>query len=368
MSTLPDYLTGETEDTIRQRMLDSVSSDLDKSEGGYIWDALSPTAIELALAAIWAQEVLRRGFAQTTFGAYLRLRCDEAGVIPHEAAKATGRVTFSGTPDTVIPAGITVSTQGSESASAVFFTTAEEAIMGQDGMVATNIQAVEPGTGGNVPSGAIKLLERFIPGVTTITNTEPTTGGINEESDGRLLERYLKVVRKNKGAGSSADYKIWAKEVPGVGYALPEPLWQGPGTVRVIILDWDGNIPSSELVSEVQEYLDPESQGLGLGKAPIGAKVTVEAPIELILTIILPALIIEGGYLLNQAKINLETAARAYILSISPGGTVRIKDIEAAIASAAGVLDFGDILVNGARQNIILAVDEKVTLLEVIYT
>ncbi|GAW28517.1 hypothetical protein ULO1_27410, partial [Carboxydocella sp. ULO1] len=71
---LPEYLTDQNFETILQRMLDSLPDDLDKSEGSFIYDALSPAAIELALAAIWAQEVLRRGFASTTFGQYLDLR------------------------------------------------------------------------------------------------------------------------------------------------------------------------------------------------------------------------------------------------------------------------------------------------------
>jgi uncharacterized phage protein gp47/JayE len=85
------------------------------------------------------------------------------------------------------------------------------------------------------------------------------------------------------------------------------------------------------------------------------------------LTVTVPALTAENGYGIDQAKINLEAAARNYILSISPGGIVRVKDLEATIAGAAGVLDFGDILINGVRQNIELAVDEKGTLAEVIY-
>ncbi len=56
MAVLPEYLTEQTEEAIRQRILDTLPDDLDKAEGSYIWDAVSPMAIELALAAMWAQE------------------------------------------------------------------------------------------------------------------------------------------------------------------------------------------------------------------------------------------------------------------------------------------------------------------------
>ena len=48
----------QTEDVIKQRMLDVVPSDLDKREGSFIYDGISPAAIELALAYI----ELDRGF------------------------------------------------------------------------------------------------------------------------------------------------------------------------------------------------------------------------------------------------------------------------------------------------------------------
>ncbi|RYD01661.1 hypothetical protein N752_29225 [Desulforamulus aquiferis] len=53
MTTLPEYLTSQTEEAIRQKMFNSLPSNLDKSEGSFIWDSLSPAAIELALAALW---------------------------------------------------------------------------------------------------------------------------------------------------------------------------------------------------------------------------------------------------------------------------------------------------------------------------
>jgi len=368
MAELPEYLQDQTFESILQRMLNALPADLDKSEGSPIYDAIAPVAAELAQAAIWAQEVLRRGFAQTTFGAYLDLKAEECGVVRRPAVVATGMVEFTGTPGTIIPAGTMVSTVGSDVASAVFFSTIDDATIGAEGRVVVGVKAVEAGKSGNVAAGTIVMLTQSISGVATVTNLEPTTGGFDEESDESLLERYLEAAREERGGGNVADYRVWAGEVPGVGYRLVDPLWQGPNTVRVVILDQYGNIPSPELVAAVQEYLDPGGQGLGLGKAPPGAKVTVQAPREVALTIIVPNLTVEPGYTLLQARSNLEARARDYFLSISPGGVVRIKDLESAINAAAGVLDFGDVLVSGSRQNIMLAVDEKAVLTEVIYT
>ncbi|AYO30797.1 hypothetical protein D2962_09405 [Biomaibacter acetigenes] len=257
MATLPDYLTDQTEETIRQRMLDSLPSDLDKSEGSYIWDALSPAAIELALAAIWAQEVLRRGFASTTFGAYLRLRCEEHGITPHEAVKATGQVTFTGTPGTVIPVGTQVSTASNETSPAVFFETTAEVTIGDGGTAIVDIKAVEAGTSGNVAAGAIVMLAKPISGVTSVNNTVATTGGLDEEDDASLLARYLQRVRSPSAGGNKADYVNWAMEVPGVGGVSVIPVRDGPGTVSISIINTSKVPAEPELVDAVQNYIAP---------------------------------------------------------------------------------------------------------------
>jgi len=64
---LPEYLTDQTFETILARLLSYVPDNYDKSQGSFVYDALAPVAAELTQATIWAQEVLRRGFAQTTF-------------------------------------------------------------------------------------------------------------------------------------------------------------------------------------------------------------------------------------------------------------------------------------------------------------
>ena len=366
-NNLPKYLEEQVFEDILQRMLDRMPSELDKSEGGPIYSTQAPAAMEMTLFAICAKMVLDWGFTQTTYGEYLNRKGQEVGVPRRPAISAVGILTVTGEAGTVIPEGTHVSTHSTDNAPAVFFKTTQEAEIGLDGSVDVPIEAVEPGASGNVAADAIILLAEPVPGVTAVINNEATTGGLDEEDDESYRNRILEAADKDEGDGNISDYEIWAKEVPGVGYVLVVPLWQGPNTVRVVILDQDGNIPSANLVDAVQEYLDPGRRGSGEGRAPIGDKVTVQAPTEVELFITIPSLVVESGYTAEQAKENLITAARMYIISVSPGGIIRIKDLEAAIAAAPGVLDFGDILINGLRENVKLAVDEKASLAGVIY-
>lgn len=48
-------------ETILQRLLDKVPSDMQKSEGSFIYDALAPAALELAQAYVQLDNVLNLG-------------------------------------------------------------------------------------------------------------------------------------------------------------------------------------------------------------------------------------------------------------------------------------------------------------------
>lgn len=360
MATLPNYLIEQTEEEIMKQMLDRLPPDLDKSEGSYIWDALAPVAAELAQAVMWAQEVLRRGFAQTTFGEYLDLRAAEHGVYRRPAVKATGQVVFTGTPGTIIPAGTQVSTVGNEAAPAVFFVTIEDVTIGPDGTVTANIEAVEVGASGNVAAGAISLLAQPLQGVSSVNNPMPTSGGLDEESDESLLERLLLQVQYPPGTGNKYDYERWAKEVPGVGEAKCIPLWNGPGTVRVIITDSNGAPASQELIQRVKEYIAP-APGQGEGKAPIGASVTVEAP-ETVAIDVSVTLYYQPGYDPATVKSALETALAAYINGLKIGEDVRYTALGNVIYNTSGVTDYSNLLVNGGTGNVAVPEDAKAIL------
>ncbi|MFX4261045.1 baseplate J/gp47 family protein [Pelotomaculum propionicicum] len=264
MAVLPEYLTEQTEEAIKQRILDALPDDLDKTEGSYIWDAVSPVAIELALAAIWAKEVLRRGFASTTFGDYLDLRCEEHGLTRIAAVKATGTtakgnsLTITGTPGKV-NAGLRVATQANPvtNTPSIEFLTTTECNIESGGTGTADIEAVVAGTGGNVPAGAISVVVDPYVGVTGVTNSAPITGGLNTETDAALLARYLQKVRSPSAGGNKADYLNWALEVAGVGGVAVTPVRDGPGTVSVAIIGTDKAPASQTLVDAVQNYIAP---------------------------------------------------------------------------------------------------------------
>jgi len=316
-----------------------------------------------------AEQLLNMFFLKALTGDLLVQRVSDL-ITRNLGAKSTGAITASrSTPapfSQLVPTGTVFHVK---SGTVEVVSTADATLNQGDNSISIPVKAVAVGKDGNLQTGTVlQQVGVAVSLIETVTVVAPgLSGGIDNESDDALRSRYLSILQSQRGQGNISDYCKWIDEYGGIGFVLVDPLWQGPGTVQVVILDQDGNIPTPDVIASLQEYLDPGSQGLGLGKAPVGAKVTVQAPSVVNLVLTIPGLVVESGYTPEQVKTNLATAAKAHALSVSPGGVLRLKDLEAAISNAAGVLDFGDVLVNGSRQNIELAADQKAALAEVVY-
>ncbi|MBB6674504.1 baseplate J/gp47 family protein [Cohnella nanjingensis] len=361
MAGLPDYLAEQTEEAILQRMLGRIPSDVDRSEGSYIWDSLAPAAYELFLSAGWAKEVLRRGFASTTFGPYLDARCEEHGITRRPAVKATGQVKLLGAAGTDVPKGTRVATAAdpvTSSPSVEFEVTGEQTLtLDSQGQGTANVAAVDAGTVGNVPAGAITLLVTSVPGITGVSNEAGMSGGADVESDESLLERYLLKVRSPGTSGNKSDYVQWALQVESVGGAQVQPLWNGPGTVKLFVLGSDKRAPNASIVTAVQNYIAP-SAGQGEGKAPIGASVTVAAATEVPINVS-ALLTLKAGATVEEASTAIQFALRDYLKQLAFSDTaVRYSRIIGILLDVPSIVDFTDLKVNGGVGNVTMRLGE----------
>lgn len=356
---LPDFLQDETEEQIMARMIARLPSDLDVSEGSYLWDALAPVAAEIVQMKMEAREILKRAFIQFSYGEYVDARVADRGITRRPAIKATGQVQVTGTPATVIPAGTVFSTTANlvTGTPAIEFIATAQATIESDGTTLVDIEAVEPGPEGNVPAGAINQLVVPIAGVTAVTNLQATSGGASEESDEALIARYLEQVQNPPGTGNKNDYIRWAKEVAGVGDAVCIPLWDGPGTIKVVITDSTGAPANAALVEHVQNYISP-APGTGEGRAPIGASVTVTAPTTVAIDIS-ATLSYAAGYDPASVRAEVEAAIDTLIKGLKIGEDVRYAAIANAIFDTPGVADYSNLLVNGGTSNVTIAEDAK---------
>lgn len=367
MADLLDFqpIFQETPESIRARMdadanagvSPSEDAYVDLTEGGVYYDLSQAALIEIDRQ--WdalGNEIVAAMFPTFAWGEYL----DEHGVAPNvirnAAAKATGSVTFTGTNGTVVNTGTEVSTPQTDPDSdpIVFETTAGGTIAG--GTLTLPIIAKEDGVLGNVAALAITLLNTPIEGIATVSNAAPTSGGADVETDEAFLSRLKQRYGSPKGAGNAADYEAWARENPSVGFATVEPLWNGAGTVRVVVTDPANNPVSGTIVSDLQTTLDPVP-GQGQGRAPVGAHVTVATP-TLLLADIAATVVLRTGYSLSGAggavalEDAIEEAIRSYVDALPPGGDVIRENVIAAVFGVTGVYDVTALTINGAATNL----------------
>ncbi len=88
------------------------------------------------------------------------------------------RITNGGTQAVTIPAGLLVATGDDDEA--VAFETDEEAIVEPDESVTVPATAVEPGTDGNVPIGAVTVTLGDVPADVTVANSTAGSGGTDQ--------------------------------------------------------------------------------------------------------------------------------------------------------------------------------------------
>ena len=352
-------LTSETLDSVRARMDTDANAGLvptdpafmDLTIGGFYYDLTQPAAIEAD--RLWdfaSTEVIAAAFVSSAWGPYLDLHGVVVDVPRKDEVKATGEVTLTGTNGTVIPIGteVAVPAQDPDQEALAFVTTAGGTITG--GTLTVAIEAVEPGSAGNVASGTISLPVVGINGLEGVSNEVPTSGGADVESDEVYRQRLLLAYRGAPRNGTQRDYQRIALAFPGVGFATVEPEWSGAGTVRVVIADPAKNPNSATTVDDLQDLLDP-TPGTGDGLAPIGAKVTV-ATVTTKLVNVTGTITYSADYTQASAQAAVDDAIAAYINGLGPGDDVIWSHVVAAAFQAPGVYDVRGLALNGVADNV----------------
>ncbi|AKN34200.1 hypothetical protein Ccar_16480 [Clostridium carboxidivorans P7] len=339
------YANGNSSDEILTRMKDDVTSDVDKSEGSFVNDVLSPTSKESSNRYSKLDDLLNKAFPQYSKGDYLKMHAASRGVPETSANCAAVNETINGTKGTKIPANTILQTPGG-----LKYLTTVECIIGDDGKVSSPLKAIDVGSKYNVPANTITQLPISINGVTSVTNESLATGGTDPETDIELLARLLQRVQNPPSSGNKSDYERWAKEVSGVKGVKVIPLWEGPGTVKVICYGENGTPLDSTILSNVKQHIDP-GNGTGEGTAPIGATVTIVTVTNKFINITIQ------GFQGDNSSI--PTNLQAYINNLKPGSTIKLINIQAEITNTIGVEDFTGVKLNGSAANVTTTDEEK---------
>lgn len=354
----PEFIENSDPNTIQERMMNNLPVGISDMPGDFPYDFTMPTAIEISRFIQYnLVRILMLMFPMWAWGEWLDMHGLSAKVTRKLANLAKGEVTVTGTPGTVIPIGTVFCTEGSSDMESIEFATTQEAEISENGTVDIPVAAVIPGAGYNVTHGVVILQKQINKNIFSVTNQSPIRGGTDEEDDDTYRERILEKLRSAELSfvGCDADYVRWAKEVPGVGSAIVEPEWKGPGTVKVVVADPDGSAVGEDVIKAVEDYiisLSDRSKRL----CPIGADVTISTTTEM--RIKYSAVVeIEQGYTIESVKTAFAKKLSEYYRTAKEKGEVRYTAVVAHLSYTEGVADFRDFNLNDGTSNMDITVD-----------
>lgn len=348
MAITPRF-SNETEVAILQRLLDAIVPEVDKRQGSIAYDLSDPAAQEFAQAYIALDRTLSYAFLSEDMPSdLLTIAASDFGVDRKLAVKAKGEVTFTGQVGQLIPKDTQVRTE-----EGTYFKTLADATLTTSTAKAT-VEAELGGISGNVAIGEINTVTGDLAGVLTVTNEKAFDNGVDEESDESLLQRVYDKVRKPATSGNVHHYEQWAREIAGVGAVRVYPTWNGPNTVKVVLLGDDKRTPSQAIIDATITHIEEER--------PIGANVTVVGASEVLIDVNVD-LALSPGADVSVVQSDIESSLNEYLEPLAfKDPTVRYNRIAAILLDIPNIVDYENLTINGDIVNIEIS-DEQVAVL-----
>ena len=322
-----------TFEVILERMLNRIPDSLDKREGSVIYDAIAPAALEIAQTYADMDSIIDETFADTASRDMLIRRAKERGLTPYPATNAVVKGVF----DIEIPIGERF-THGD------LIYTVKEKIKDHE----YSLECESAGITGNKRTGSLIPIS-YIEGL----------GSADEEDTEVFRKRYFDTFNAKAYGGNKQDYINRTNAIGGVGATKVIPIWNGGGTVKVVILDSEFNPANNELIKKVQKELDPARDGTGAGIAPIGHVVTV-ATVDKVAVNVGAKITFESSYNFNSLKADISRAISGYLLELrkswaeSESITVKISQLNTRITAIKGVSDIEGTTINGKNSNLVV--------------
>lgn len=332
----------KTPESIKLEMLSKLAGTVEIREGSFANHLSSPAAYQAWLVYQLCPWILQLVFPDETGGELIDLQAGDFGLVRTPGVKARVTVTFTALTTTAapsVPAGTVVCTRDG-----LRFATLEDAVWSAGtGTALAEAEAV--GRAYNVEANTITVMSRNVAGVSYVTNPEAAYGGADVETDAALLARYREHLRRPISSGNKNHYIAWAKEVPGVANAQCVPIWNGPGTVKVIVAGPDKDPVDEDVIDEAAAHIEAER--------PIGPNVTVVTVSELDINVS-ATVTLTAGVTAASVKTALEASLAELLLDLPFGeaSLVRWSRCLALLLDCEGVEDYSAFTVNGGTTNV----------------
>lgn len=221
--------------------------------------------------------------------------------------------------------------------------------LGQDGTGTGPVTASEVGAAYNVAAGALTRMYVNLAGVTG-WQSGAAAGGADAESSEALFARLSARLQTPATSGNAYQYRQWALAVPGVGDARVLPLWNGAGTVKVLLAGDDLGPVDGAVVSAAAAYIEEER--------PIGADVTVRSA-EALTVDVAAAVTIDGTTTRDEVRAALVSNLDTYLQGLAfQAETVVYSQVLYRLLAIPGVTDYTSLTLNGGTGNLTIGAEQ----------
>ncbi|MCI9649704.1 baseplate J/gp47 family protein [Oscillibacter sp.] len=322
---------GVTPERIKEEMLADLKvkgANIDTREGSYANILVSVAAYQMFKLYQQFPGLLSMAFPDENAGEYIDRHAAQIGMVRTPGQKATVPIVFTGVDGTYIPAGTVLY---APEIGLRYATVEDVSISG--GTTRVRAAAAEIGADYNLPAGYITAMYVNIAGVAGVTNPEAATGGVDVESDADFYARYHDRRTLPITSGNKNHYITWATEVTGVAYASCIPLWNGNGTVKVVIGGPNRGAVDEVIRAACAAHIEAER--------PIGATVTVVSVTEREIPLTASVTLVEG-FTAGQVEDQLEVAVNELLTGQEFGEEVSIpfSRFLACLLRCPGVADY----------------------------
>lgn len=354
-----------TYERLMEDVLNNAPEGIDTRQGSIFYDAVSGPVMKIAKLYTDLDLIVELTSIATATGDALDAKASEYGMTRHAATKAKYYITFEG-----------VTPQIGER----FYTDGQYFVLKEDTEKGIYyLEAEQAGSSGNeVYSGTPAVPVNSIEGLTAATFGMIYENGSDDEEDDDFRTRVQEKIAGPAENGNKQHYKTWCESRDGIGRARIFPLWNGPNTVKGVLIDTEGKPCSDAKVLEVQNYIDPATKGytatvdgktyvvgdgLGEGVANLGAHFTAVAASPLEITVTFTGELVSGATkdaAEQEAAEAIEEYLKELVLTTVEAAdiVVRVSAIGAILSGLQNLLDYSDLQLNGDTHNIIPGEDD----------
>lgn len=329
----------KTFESIKQSIIDKLTGTAATIEGSYTGDIIAGAALEIEKLYAYINTLKSAMFPTADSGEYLEMRCADYGITRKPASKAVITVTLSAASAVTLPKGTLLQSQ---STGLNFGLTATVSLKAGE---KTTAQA-ECTTAGAVTLPANDLLPAAVIKNLTVTNSK-TSAGADAETDSELYRRLQLRLRYAPGCGTAADYRRWALEVPGCGYAKASANAAG----KIVVVVTTPTFGSMDHATH-QSIIDNIN-----AKRPLGASVQVLTALNVEKTLT-ATVDLYDGYTIDIVTAAFDDSLKKYCGEIAFDGEtdkLTIARITYLLMATPGIKDATAVKINGSTADLDLS-------------